>query len=413
MCKVPTRMYTVLKQTAVILVLLCLQYSLSDPCPSPCWCLYNNTTVVCNLTGITAIPKGLPRNTIALLLRSNKISHIPKTAFEGLYQLSYIDMTRNKLQDNSIDRGAFNLSSIDMIDLSANLFTSIPQELPPKLLTLNFYNNPISTLKTNSFVHATSIQYLNMLANQIDTVEEHAFDPLINVRVIDLSSNSLNDSSLSPKAFSKNVKLNELSLNYNQIQAIPDTSYLPSSLQKLNIYGNKITTIPSYAFKSLSNLTNLAVAQGTINSIEDNAFVGLDNLRFLDLTQGHLSGKITNLTFNGLASLQGLSLDINNVSKIEAGAFYPMKNLQELGLSENKLMTIEPAVLDTTFIQKLSAVYIYGNPWTCDCHLRWLREKMDNASYKVGSPSLTDCAEPADVAGKTWADLKPSDFVCK
>lgn len=382
------------------------------PCPSPCWCVDLNTTVVCNLTGITEIPKDLPHNVKTLLLRSNEIGHISATDLEGLNTLQSIDFTRNKLTKAGIKTGAFNLPSVKFLDLSANLFDSIPENLPPNLYTLNFLYNPITELKSGSFLNMSSIQYLNMLANQITTIDVHAFDGLKNIIEIDLSSNQLSDSSVNGKAFEKTIRLKSLKLNYNQLRNIPDTKYFPLSLQSLQLYGNKINNIKAQAFHSMKNLNTLALAQGQLTTIEDDAFDGLGNLTNLDLSQGQILSSITNDTFSGLTSLTSLSLDINKISIVEPGAFHQLKNIKEIGLTGNNLQTLDPGVLDTRFIPHLSTVYIYDNPWFCDCNLRWLREKMDNASYKVESPTLTKCAGPPPVVGKTWTQLKPSHFKC-
>ena len=384
----------------------------ADQCPSPCWCVDNNTIVVCNLTGITEVSKGIPKNVKTLLMSSNQISFIPKIALEGLNQLTKIDLSRNKLKEGSFENGALNLPSIRIIDLSSNLYTSIPQELPPKLSTLYLYNNAITTLKDNSFLNATSIEHLLMIDAQVTKIEDHAFDPLTNVLEIDLSDNKLVDNSFSPNAFVKTRNLTDLKLSYNRFRTLPDTSNYPKSLRSLGILGNNYNTIPSYAFKNLTTLTSLGVWGGAVTTLESNAFFGLNQIKSLDLEQANIS-KITNLTFNGLDSLEELSLFVNAVTSIEIGGFYGLKNLQNLYISYNKLTTLEPDVLNLKYMPRLKSVSIDGNPWYCDCHLRWLREKMDNAAYKIPYPDFIRCNGPPHLAGQSWKDLKPTEFVCK
>jgi hypothetical protein len=82
-------------------------------------------------------------------------------------------------------------------------------------------------------------------------------------------------------------------------------------------------------------------------------------------------------------------------------------------MSSNKLSTLDPEVLDKKYTPQLSTIYMDDNPWICDCHLRWLREKMDNEPNVIQDPHLIVCHGPPAVAGKAWDVLKASDFVCK
>lgn len=150
-----------------------------------------------------------------------------------------------------------------------------------------------------------------------------------------------------------------------------------------------------------------------VKTIEDYAFYGLANLTILDMMQCQVSSPLTNHTFVGLSSLKEVYLDLNHVGRIDAGALRPMPSLEELWMSDNNLTTLAPEVLDTAHLTRLNEVYLDGNPWRCDCHIRWLREAIDNAKYTVEAPGLMKCAAPPNLANKSFIDLKPSDFVCK
>ncbi|CAC5396836.1 CPN2 [Mytilus coruscus] len=393
--------------------LLCLLISTTitaDKCPQPCTCF--GLTVTCTRKGITEVPKDLPKETMNLNLNVNQISHIPKTAFQGLYQLKNLQLNGNQLNENSIEKGTLNLPTIETLDLSSNLFTSIPRELPPHLFRLSIFYNSITRLKENDFVNATSITYLYVNDNHISFIEEHTFDPLSSVIEISLNGNKLLDGSISRGIFMKNIKLTHLDLSINMLRTLPDMSFFPSSLTMLSILGNNITVIPSNAFKRLKNLTHLLLWEGAYTKLEDNAFNGLDNLYELDIADDNVS-IITNKTFNGLDLLNTLWLSGNNISKIQNGTFNSLKNLKIFWLDFNKLVSLEPGVLDTQFLPHLVAVSITGNPWMCDCHLKWLREILDKGPFRIPDPHLVTCDGPAELAGKAWDDIKPSDFVCK
>ena len=401
-----------MKLQYIIPVLFLLDIILAFNCPSPCVCQDNNTTVLCNRTGISDVPKDLPKNTITLDLGFNQIKSIAKNAFDGLTQLKYLYLSGNQFSANSFQNGALNHSNIQVLELSSGSYMTIPQGLPPNLSTLYFFDNPITTLTANSFVNATSIQYLEFRYNQLKTLEDHAFDPLVNALEIDISFNKLVDGSFSPMSFVKNQKLTNLEFRFNALTTFPNMSYFPRTLQHIDFVGNHIKVIPSFAFKTLTNLQTIEVWEGAITTVEDNAFYGLNKLTYLDFMDDHVSSTISNLTFNGLTALQKLFFDGNNASKIEPGAFHSMKNIQELWFSSNKLSTLDPEVLDSKFIPNLSLLYIDFNPWICDCQLRWLREKMDSDPNVIQDPHLIVCSGPPTVAGKAWDVLTPKDFAC-
>jgi hypothetical protein len=130
----------------------------------------------------------------------------------------------------------------------------------------------------------------------------------------------------------------------------------------------------------------------------------------IDLTNNKLV-QITNNTFAGLHSLQEMDITGNVIQNIEPEAFISLKSLRLLRIINNRLERLQPEVLNN--VPAGTTVYLGGlNPWKCDCHLRWLREAVDNATYHIQYPDAMRCATPMKLAGKYFSDLNPSDFVC-
>ncbi|XP_045190625.2 carboxypeptidase N subunit 2-like isoform X2 [Mercenaria mercenaria] len=380
-------------------------------CPSPCRCLNFEglQSVYCNRTGIEAVPSGIPSDTQLLELSENGIEHIAKDDLEGLNNLQELYLSVNGFSEGSIETGALDLPKLLTIDLSYNQYQTIPTCLPKTIRKLWFFNNNLKLLKSDSFVNYTDLQYLDVSNNQMSVVEKGVFDPLFFLQTLYISFNNLTADSIPPGTFSRTSNLQILSVRFNLLQHM--LKYLPRSLQHLDYVGNRIKTIPAYFFVDLPNLETLAFWEGQVTTIEDNAFYGLRNLTILDMNMNKVS-VITNDTFTSLTSLQTFYMYSNNIRKVEVGAFHHFASLSELWLQDNKMSTLQPEVLDVKYIPKLSELYIDTNPWYCDCHLRWLREKVGNASYVIQDPHLITCAGPAKLAGKAWDVLKPSDFVC-
>lgn len=383
-----------------------------DPCPSPCRCyeFLGVQSAYCNNTGITSVPQGIPENTQLLDLSANPIPYIKVGAINNLPNLQYIVLNNMGYHEDSIEFGSLELPNLTDIDLALNAYTTIPKSLPKKMTSLMMNDNQIKVLKADSFNGYPNLQSLLIDFNKLNKIEAGTFTPAVALQELSIRFNKLTDDSIPRGLLSKNLNLTQLEMRFNNFEhVIPD---LPASVQYVDYVGNHITELPAYSLQTTPNLTSFEAWQGQMTTLQDNAFYGLHKLTLLDFMQNKISSVLTKDTFNGLTGLQTLYLDSNNISKIEPGAFRSFKSLSSMWLQANQLTVLEPEVLDVKYIPKLSELYIDTNPWYCDCHLRWLREKVNNASYVIQDPNLITCAGPAKVAGKAWDVLQPSDFVC-
>ncbi|XP_021571868.1 nyctalopin, partial [Carlito syrichta] len=115
-------------------------------------------------------------------------------------------------------------------------------------------------------------------------------------------------------------------------------------------------------------------------------------LRTLNLG-GNALGRVARAWFADLAELELLYLDRNRIAFVEEGAFQNLSGLLALHLNSNRLTVLAWAAFQPGFF--LGRLFLFRNPWHCDCHLEWLRDWME------GSGRVTDvpCASPGSVAG--------------
>lgn len=99
-----------------------------------------------------------------------------------------------------------------MLDLSGNMFSSVPRRLPPSTQQLYLSNNSLSGLDKDSFVNLLNLKYLRLSHCGLQSRSVHQ-------QVFNVSS------------------LVELDLSYNKLTAIPT---LPTTLQYLYMEANEI-----------------------------------------------------------------------------------------------------------------------------------------------------------------------------
>lgn len=159
------------------------------------------------------------------------------------------------------------------------------------LMILNFgYNNRLVRLEARLFEYAPSLQYIDFGFNQIDHIEDGAFEGL-------------------------------------------------SDLQTLYLEANLLTTITNGTFQGISNLTRLDVSKNQIRDIETGSFVYLPKLKTLNLNQNRIS-KLEAGIFSGFRAIERIDMAVNVISEIEEGAFGTLPTLKILELGFNRLHTL-------------------------------------------------------------------------
>lgn len=188
-------------------------------CPNPCRCyeFLGIQSTYCNGTGIKSIPRGIPNNTQLLDLSQNPIPFIKVGDIEQLPNLEYIVLNLNGYHEGSIEPGALDLPKLTTIDLGSNLYTSVPISLPKKMTSLIMPDNPITTLKANSFNAYPYLQDVEFYENGLRLIEKGTFDNLKDLQSVRITFNNLTDEGTPPNMFEKNINLMDVSLRYVRI----------------------------------------------------------------------------------------------------------------------------------------------------------------------------------------------------
>ncbi|XP_022052981.2 lumican isoform X2 [Acanthochromis polyacanthus] len=174
-----------------------------------------NQTQLCyffaNHNHLTSVPSALPAGLKQLRLAHNQISSISPKAFQKVQNLTLLLLQGNRLQ--TIKEGDLKgLLRLNLLDLSGNLFSTMPKHLPPSIQQLYLSNNSLSALDEDSFVGFLNLKYLR------------------------LSRCGLQNLAIHPQVFNSS-SLVELDLSYNKLTTIPT---VPTTLQNLYLEANQI-----------------------------------------------------------------------------------------------------------------------------------------------------------------------------
>eukprot|EP00062_Callorhinchus_milii_P023150 gi/632981692/ref/XP_007907731.1/ PREDICTED: LOW QUALITY PROTEIN: matrix-remodeling-associated protein 5 [Callorhinchus milii] len=222
------------------------------------------------------------------------------------------------------------------------------------------------------------------------------------VERINLGFNSIQ--SVSETSFSGLDKLELLMLHGNDIQMIPDRAFRDlHSLQVLKMSYNKVDVITGKTFRGLRSVLRLHADHNRIRFIHPGAFYGLTSLKLLHL-EGNRLGRLHPRTFVTFSFLQ----------------YFDVSSIKHLYLSDNSIRSLPHRMFRS--MPQLESIYLHGNPWECDCRLRWLMDWEKEAGGPVkckkdrtyASGHLCSvCSKPEHLAGTELSKLRASDVECR
>lgn len=159
---------------------------------------------------LSHVPQNLPRSITDLRLGHNKISKILSSSFEGMVNLTTLQLQANAIEDiGGVFKG---LKSLTMLDMRKNKLKQIPDNLPEDL------------------------QQLYLEFNKIKSVPAEFLAMHPNLQFVRLAHNMLTDKGLTSNVFNIST-LVELDLSFNKLEKIPVVS---RNLENLYLQANKI-----------------------------------------------------------------------------------------------------------------------------------------------------------------------------
>lgn len=320
----------------------------SYPKTLPCDVTDNGSVVKvdCTERSLKDIPHGIPRDVTNLTLTINHIPHLNSTSFQGLDNLTEIDMRCNCVpikigpkdricnKSVTIEENTFtSLRNLQALYLDGNQLSGIPKGLPSNLILLSLEVNHIYYISKANLSEISKVEilylgqncYYRNPCNDSYEIEEGAFLELSNLKLLSLKSNNL---SFIPHQLPACLK--ELYLYNNNIQEVTDEDFKNlTNLEILDISGNcprcynapfpcnpcpenAPLKISRTAFKTLTKLNTLRMRSNSLTYVPPEWFASMKELQVLDLSSNYLAREIGVATFpRFLGKLEDLDLSFN------------------------------------------------------------------------------------------------------
>ncbi|XP_061580356.1 nyctalopin [Cololabis saira] len=345
-------------------------------CPPTCTCTQERScSVLCDRSAMAELPKEFPCEASAINLDKNSLKFLSERAFGTLPSLQSLSLDHNNI--SFITPGAFK-GLANLVELKMA------------------HNEYISYLHTRTFTGLKKLAKLDLSDCNLFSIPDRLFIEQTALKQLLCFQNNFRRI---PGALRGMENLTHIYLERNRIEAVAYNSLLGlGSLKYLNLQDNRINVIHDSAFQDLVRLENFYLNDNLLSDLPRFAFRGLSRLKMLNLG----GNKLTNVSrtwFSDLVELEVLYLDRNQLLNIEEGTFENLTSLMTLHLNGNNLTTLPFSVFQPVYF--LGHLYVFRNPWECDCSLEWLKQWME--SYKLVRD--IPCASPTSVAGLDLSDV--------
>ena len=109
-----------------------------------------------------------------------------------------------------------------------------------------------------------------------------------------------------------------------------------------------------------------------------------------DLDLGVLLSRLHNIKYLDVAR--------NSISEITTPETPAQRGLFYLSVADNNLETLSENVLLT--LSPGGNMRLYGNPWSCDCRITWLRDLVADSEVKLPDSDEIVCKQPSHLTGE-------------
>ena len=241
------------------------------------------------LTSLTPGTFDNMRHLSRLMLGFNNLETLTRSTFHGLESLAILDLQHNRIK--TLERSTFSeLKPLWVLQLTDNSIENIQEAFQGlfNLNTLNLTKNKFTDLGIGNFQDATQLSALFLAHNRLSSLKRGCFSGLLNLNLLDLSNNRLQD--LTTGVFTDIANVTWLDVSNNQLTVIePGTFAGLLYLLEIFLQGNDLVTIQDGVFYGESLITTLPLNQSnTTNLVTQTSNTDLTELFVLNLSNNAL-----------------------------------------------------------------------------------------------------------------------------
>jgi Leucine-rich repeat (LRR) protein len=241
---------------------------------------------------------------------------------------------------------------LEVLDLHGNQLSEIPVGFRrlERLQTLNLSKNKLSIDALEVICQIKNLRELNLASNSLAGTLLENIGQLKNLEVLDLSSNQLDTL---PSTIASLTKLKKLNVSGNKFTSIPFGSL--SSIVEINASNNKLTGTLITSSSMFENLQTLNVSGNALETISSSRDVSMPNLLTLTVDGNRLSSLPEASSIYRLVTLTASG---NKLTEFPMG-FDQLSAIKNADLSNNSIKTIPEGVGQ---MDSLSSMNLAGNP---------------------------------------------------
>ncbi|XP_077355022.1 leucine-rich repeats and immunoglobulin-like domains protein 3 [Festucalex cinctus] len=224
----------------------------------------------------------------------------------------------------------------DLVDCSRLKRGQMPKSLPEWTVQLDLSHNKLQTLDGTLFSKMQHLNEIKLNHNELDSVPD--LGPYTsNITTLVLANNRF--SKITAEQLGPFLALETLDLSNNNIVELKVNSFPALPLKNLFLNNNRISSLETGCFSNLSSsLQLLRLNRNRLSSIPAKIFQ-LPNLQHLELSRNRVR-RVEGLTFQGLHALRSLKMQRNGLSRLMDGAFWGLGNMEVLQLDSNNLTEV-------------------------------------------------------------------------
>ncbi|CAF1045213.1 unnamed protein product [Brachionus calyciflorus] len=199
--------------------------------------------------------------------------------------------------------------------------------------------------------YSSNEKNLNLVNQNYEHIDEHAFDELSRLETLNLSSNKLQILNSTP--FLHLINLKKLILSFNSINSLPANVFSSLSLlEQFEMTNCNLNSIDSTSFNGLINLKRLILAYNDLVYIQPESFFDLLKLEVAVFSFNKLE-HIHQDTFKNQKNLKRLNLKANNLNQVDKKLFINLINLEQIIISVNSLISIDNIFENNKNLQRI------------------------------------------------------------